>query len=43
MELVVVLFLVAIALASALGLVSDSRDGADWKPTHQGVRAVRRY
>jgi hypothetical protein len=41
MELLIVLFLVAIALASALGLVSDSRDSADWKPTYQGVRAAR--
>jgi hypothetical protein len=41
MELFVVLFLVAIALASALGLVSDSRDSADWKPSYQGVRAAR--
>jgi uncharacterized membrane protein len=41
MALLVVLFLVTIALASALGLVSDSRDSADWKPTHQGVREAR--
>ena len=41
MELVIVAFLVLIALASALGLVSDSRDSADWKPTSHGVRAAR--
>jgi hypothetical protein len=41
MELLVVAFLVLIALASALGLVSDSRDSADWKPTANGVRAAR--
>ncbi len=41
MARVIVLFLVAIILASMLGLVSDSRDSADWKPTHQGVREAR--
>jgi len=41
MEIFVALFLVLIALASALGLVADSRDSADWKPTKQGVRAAR--
>jgi len=41
MEILVALFLVVIALASALGLVADSRDSADWKPTSQGVRAAR--
>ncbi len=41
MELAVVLFFALIALASALGLVADSRDSADWKPTAQGVRVPR--
>jgi hypothetical protein len=41
MELFIALFLVLIALASALGLVADSRDSADWKPTSNGVRAAR--
>ena len=41
MELAVVLFFALIALASALGLVADSRDSADWKPTSEGVRAAR--
>lgn len=41
MELAVVAFLVLIALASALGLVSDSRDSADWKPSAHGMRAAR--
>jgi hypothetical protein len=41
MEIFVALFLVLIALASALGLVADSRDSADWKPTANGVRAAR--
>ena len=41
MEIFVALFLVLIALASAFGLVADSRDSADWKPTNNGVRAAR--
>ncbi|HEU4348964.1 MAG TPA: hypothetical protein VFR35_14395 [Actinoplanes sp.] len=41
MELFIALFLVLIALAAALGLVADSRDSADWKPTSNGVRAAR--
>ena len=41
MEIFVLAFLVLIALASALGVVSDSRDSADWKPSHQGVREAR--
>jgi hypothetical protein len=41
MEIFVVAFLVLIALASAFGLVSDSRDSADWKPTAHGMRAAR--
>jgi hypothetical protein len=39
MELLV--FFVLIALASAFGLTTDSRDSADWKPTNQGVRVPR--
>jgi hypothetical protein len=41
MELFIALFMVIIVLASALGLVADSRDSADWKPTTNGVRAGR--
>ncbi len=41
MEIFVLAFLVLIALASAFGIVSDSRDSADWKPSHQGVREAR--
>ncbi|WP_165823110.1 hypothetical protein [Micromonospora globispora] len=33
--LLLVLFLV---VASALGLTADSRDSADWKPTDEGRR-----
>jgi hypothetical protein len=41
MEIVVVLlFFVLLAVASAAGLTADSRDSADWKPTDDGVRAV---
>ncbi len=36
-----VVFFLFIALASALGLVPDSRDSADWKPTSHGARAAR--
>jgi hypothetical protein len=41
MDLFVVLFFALIALASALGLVADSRDSADWKPTSDGGRTPR--
>jgi hypothetical protein len=41
MELFIALFLVLIALAAALGLVADSRDSADWKPSLHGTRASR--
>ncbi|WBB71184.1 hypothetical protein [Micromonospora sp. WMMD812] len=36
--LVLVLFLVLLAVASATGLTADSRDSADWKPTDDGRR-----
>ncbi len=42
MDLVLLLFFVLIAVASAAGLTVDSRDGADWKPTVEGLRAARR-
>ena len=41
MTIFVALFLVLIALAAAFGLVADSHDSADWKPTNNGVRAAR--
>jgi hypothetical protein len=42
MELVVVvLFFVLLGLASSLGLTTDSRDSADWKPSNHGERAPR--
>jgi hypothetical protein len=42
MFLVVAGFLALIVIASMLGLVADSRDGADWKPTDGGRRVNRR-
>jgi hypothetical protein len=42
MELVILLLaLVFVAAASAAGLTVDSRDGADWQPTVDGVRVPR--
>jgi hypothetical protein len=35
-------FFVVLAVLSALGWVADSRDGADWAPTQNGVRQPRR-
>ena len=37
----ILIFLVLIALASAFGLTADSRDSADWKPSHDGLRVAR--
>jgi hypothetical protein len=43
MELLVFLgFFVLLAVASALGLTADSRDGADWSPTDDGTPVPRR-
>jgi hypothetical protein len=42
MELLLLLFFVLVAVASAAGLTADSRDSADWKPTVEGLRAARR-
>ncbi|WP_306216181.1 hypothetical protein [Actinoplanes sp. RD1] len=39
MELVLLVFFVLVAVLGATGLVADSRDSADWKPTADGVRA----
>jgi hypothetical protein len=38
MGIAVLLFFVAIAIASGLGLTADSHDSADWKPTADGMR-----
>lgn len=36
--LLLLLFLVVLAVASAFGLTTDTRDSADWKPTEEGRR-----
>ncbi|WP_433394499.1 hypothetical protein [Micromonospora sp. KLBMP9576] len=36
--LLFVLFLVVLAVASAAGITTDSRDSADWKPSEDGRR-----
>ena len=36
--LLLLLFLVGLAVASAAGLTADSHDSADWKPSDQGRR-----
>ncbi|MEV6631089.1 hypothetical protein AB0M54_10075 [Actinoplanes sp. NPDC051470] len=41
MAIGVLLFLVLIALAARFGLVADSRDSADWKPSSDGMRRAR--
>lgn len=39
MELLVVLaFIALVGIASALGWSADSRDSADWRPSHWGRR-----
>jgi hypothetical protein len=38
MELFILVFILLLALASAFGLTTDSRDSADWKPTDGGRR-----
>jgi hypothetical protein len=41
MELLLLSVFVLLAVASALGWAADSRDGADWSPTADGVRVTR--
>jgi hypothetical protein len=42
MELLVFFaFLILLGVASAVGLSADSRDGADWIATREGVRQPR--
>lgn len=38
MELFLALLLVVLVLAAATGLVADSRDYADWRPSVDGMR-----
>lgn len=40
MEIAALLFFVLLMIASAAGLTADTRDGADWKPTHDGFRST---
>ena len=39
--LLLALFFGVLAAAAALGLTADSRDGADWAPTRDGLREPR--
>jgi len=43
MAIIVLLFFVAIAVASGAGLTADSRDSADWRPSVDGMRTPDRY
>ena len=43
MEIAMLLFFIAIAIASVTGLTVDSRDSGDWKPTTDGVRTTNRW
>jgi hypothetical protein len=42
MELALFVFLLWLAVASAAGWTSDSRDGADWHESNDGLRISRR-
>jgi len=41
MELFIVLFFVVLVVASISGFTRDSRDGADWAATDDGMRMPR--
>ena len=43
MGIAILLFFIAIAIASGAGLTCDSSDGSDWKPTTDGVRLPDRW
>ena len=43
MGIAILLFFIAIAVASGTGLTFDSRDSGDWKPTADGVRTPDRF
>jgi hypothetical protein len=43
MGIAILLFFIAIAIASGTGLTVDSRDSGDWKPTADGVRVPNRW
>ncbi|MEU4428801.1 hypothetical protein AB0F81_50025 [Actinoplanes sp. NPDC024001] len=40
MEIAALVFFVLLLIASVSGLTRDSRDSADWKPTHDGYRTT---
>jgi hypothetical protein len=39
MDIVIAAFFLLLLVASIAGLTADTRDGADGKPTHDGVRS----
>ena len=41
--LVLAAFLTVLTILSLVGWVADSRDGADWAPTMNGLRAPARH
>ncbi|MEU3453068.1 hypothetical protein ABZ671_05635 [Micromonospora sp. NPDC006766] len=41
-SLLLLLFLLFLAVTSAVGLTTDTRDSADWKPTDDGRRRSSR-
>ncbi len=43
MGIAILLFFVALAIASGVGLTFDSRDSGDWKATADGARMPDRY
>jgi len=43
MGIAVLLFLIALAIASGAGFTADTRDSSDWKPTADGVRMPDRF
>ncbi|WP_412748221.1 hypothetical protein [Krasilnikovia sp. M28-CT-15] len=42
MALSILVFFLLITVAAAFGRTTDSRDGADWRPTTDGFRSPRR-
>jgi hypothetical protein len=40
-ELVLLLFFIAVTVAAAFGWTADSRDSADWQPSEDGRRVSR--
>jgi hypothetical protein len=40
MGIAIAVFFLLLTIASIAGLTADSRDSADWKPTHEGFRST---